>query len=460
MTGGRLGASFRDPAGYMFVEGGTLYRRVNAGYAAGFDELVSSGLYRVLVDKGWLVSHEQQPVTEEDGSRIIRPEPIPYVSYPYEWSFSQLQDAALLTLHIQLSSLARGMTLKDASAFNVQFVGSRPVFIDTLSFEPYRDGQPWVAYRQFCQHFLAPLALRSHVDDRLGHLFRRYLDGIPLDLAVKMLPMATRLRPGLLLHLHGHARSQQRHARAGTGDAEAVRIRPLTKNRQIALLESLRQTVLSCRAPRQVTEWSHYYHDTSYSADAMSAKERLVCELVETVAGRARLLHDVGANTGRFSRLLAGPARYVVSHDVDEAAVEQHYVRNREHGEEGILPLVMDLTNPSPASGWGLAERLSSLDRLAGGVVVALALVHHLAIGNNVPLSMIASMFAQVAEAAVVEFVPKGDRQVRRLLATRADVFPTYTEEAFAEAFRAHFEIVRRVPVTGMDRVLFAMSRR
>jgi ribosomal protein L11 methylase PrmA len=460
MTGSRLGSSFRDPSGFVYVEGGTLFRQVSHRYAEHYDLLMRSGLYQALVDKGRLVAHEEiAPPASSDAYRILQPQVVPYVSYPYEWCFSQLKDAALLTLDIQILSLSHGMVLKDASAYNVQFIGARPVFIDTLSFETYRQGTPWVAYRQFCEHYLGPLALMAHRDVRLRQLLSRFIDGVPLDLVAEMLPLRTRARYGLFAHIHLHAKSQRRH-RDDAGAGAPLRIPTLPKMRLIALMESLRATVRGCQLPEQRTEWGDYYDETNYSQESMSAKEALVKRLVEETADPAGLTHDVGGNTGRFSRLIAGPDRYVVSHDIDELAIERNYGEAKRLGSSAVLPLVLDLSNPSPAIGWALEERSSALERIAGGNVIALALIHHLAISNNVPLPHLAALFARLARTLIIEFVPKEDSQVRRLLATREDVFPDYTLAAFETEFSRHFEITQRHEVTGTVRTLFAMRRR
>jgi hypothetical protein len=459
MTGNRLGSSFRDPSGFLYDAGGTLFRQVNRTYSAHYDLLMGSGLYQALVDRGWLIGHEEDAAGPgpAEAYRILRPERVPYVSYPYEWCFSQLQDAALLTLDVQLLSLAYGMVLKDASAYNIQFIGTRPVFIDTLSFETYQEGAPWVAYRQFCQHFLAPLALMAYRDVRLGQLLGRFLDGLPLDLVTGLLPRHTKWRYGLFAHLHLHARSQQRH-HDDAGAGEPVKIPSLPRARLLALMQSLRATVRGCRLPEWRTEWSDYYDDTNYSPEAMAAKETLVLRLVESV--ESGVTHDIGANTGRFSRLVAGPERYVVSHDIDELAVERNYQETKRLGTNVVLPLVLDLTNPSPPLGWALEERSSAPERISGGTVLALALVHHLAISNNVPLPHVASLFGRLARTLIIEFVPKEDSQVRRLLATREDIFPDYTLPSFEAAFVPLFEITHRVAVPGTERTLFAMRRR
>jgi ribosomal protein L11 methylase PrmA len=454
----RLGASFRDPSGYVYRERGTLLRCVQKSYGPQYELLMQSGLYASLVDKRWLIPHVERELSSSDTDRYrtLQPEVVPFISYPYEWCFSQLKDAALLTLDIQLESLAFGMVLKDASAYNVQFMGSRPVFIDTLSFETYEEGRPWVAYRQFCQHFLGPLALMAYRDLRLRELLARFIDGPPLDLVAGLLPAKTRLRYGLLAHLHAHARSQVRHA----GDAVThARVPRLPKNRLVALMHSLRSTVQKCEPPSRRTEWSDYYEATNYSAEAMAAKESLVQRLVQDTAPPAGLVHDLGANTGRFSRLLAASGRTVIAHDLDDLAVERNYQASRSAGAN-VLPLVLNLANPSPALGWALEERASTLDRIDGSTVVALALVHHLAISNNVPLPDLAALFARMASTLVIEFVPKEDSQVQRLLATRQDIFPDYTLDGFDAAFSAHFEITHRQAVPDSSRTLLAMRRR
>jgi ribosomal protein L11 methylase PrmA len=454
----RLGSSFRDPSGFVYVADGALFRQVQQRYGAHYELLMRSGLYQALVERGWLVAHEEvdRPAAV-DAYRTLRPAIVPYVSYPYEWCFSQLKDAALLTLDIQILSLSFGMILKDASAYNVQFVGSRPVFIDTLSFEKYEEGAPWIAYRQFCEHFLAPLALSAYRDARLQQLLSRFLDGVPLDLASELLPARTYARYGLLAHVHLHARSQRRH-RDDASLAAPLRIPRIPKGRLLALMESLRAAVSGCGLPDRRTEWSNYYDETNYTSDAMSAKEALVQRLVGDTAAPTGLTHDLGANTGRFSRLVAGPSRYVVSHDIDELAVERNYRLNQ--GRRDVLPLVLDLRNPSPAIGWGLEERSSALERMSGGTIIALALVHHLAISNNVPLPQLASLFSRLARTLIIEFVPKDDSQVQRLLATREDVFPDYTLAAFEAELSRFFDIIHRHEVPGTVRTLFAMRRR
>ena len=454
---GRLASSFRDPCGFLFTHDGRLYRQVNRAGAGDFRLLAQSGLLETLTAKGLLVAHRDAPLDlarDADAVAVIEPEPIPFISHPYEWCFTQLQDAALATLRIQALALERGMVLKDASAYNVQFRGGRAVFIDTLSFTAYREGEPWVAYRQFCRHFLAPLALMARRDVRLGALLRAHIDGVPLDLAARLLPWCTRLQPALLMHIHAHAASERRHGHSGAAAAKVT----VSRRALEGLVDGLRQAVQGLRWRGGGTEWGDYYDHTNYSGDALDHKKALVRAFLGE-AGDG-MVWDLGANNGLFSRLAAEMGRLVVAADVDPVAVERNWQECRQGRQPLMLPLVMDLTNPSPALGWAHAERASLLQRGPADTVMALALVHHLAISNNVPLPRVAEFLAAAGRHLIVEFVPKADSQVQRLLATRADVFPDYHLEGFRAAFGAAFDIVKEEPVAGTERTLFLMRRK
>ena len=456
MSDGPHAASFRDPSGFLFHHQGTLFRQVNRSYETDYNLLRDSGLYDLLIEKGLLIPHREVSLDlarSNDAVRILEPELVPFISYPYEWCFSQLKDAALVTLRIQRLALKKGMSLKDASAYNIQFHEGRPVLIDTLSFTAYQDGAPWVAYRQFCQHFLAPLALMALRDIRLGALLRSNIDGVPLDLAARLLPMRTRFSPGLLMHIHAHARSQKKHeARRSTGRTTRV-----GKKALLGIIDSLKGTVAKLNWRPGGTEWGEYYDDTNYSESSLQTKKDLVGTMLDRTDSRT--VWDVGANNGYFSQVASDRGLFTLAADIDPTAVEQNWRACRKGGRPHMLPLVMDLTNPSPALGWGHRERDSFLDRGPADTVIALALVHHLAISNNVPLDRLAEFFALAGRHLIIEFVPKTDSQVQRLLATREDVFPTYDLASFEQAFAGFFEILDKAVIEGSERTLFLMRR-
>ncbi len=257
--------SFRDPSGFLFYHNGELYRQINTAYRENYDLLMTSGLYSDLIREELLIPHKEADGVSPPSDKfykIIRPEPIPFISYPYEWSFSQLRAAALLTLNIQKRALTFGMSLRDASAYNIQFRKGKPILIDTLSFEKYREGAPWIAYRQFCQHFLAPLALMSYRDIRLNQLLRIYIDGIPLDLANSLLPFRVRLHLSLFTHISLHARSQKRFA---DKEVDTGR-RTMSRLSFRGLIDNLESAVRKLTWKKYRTEWGNYYEDTNYSA--------------------------------------------------------------------------------------------------------------------------------------------------------------------------------------------------
>lgn len=455
----RLDSSFRDPSGFLFRREGVLYRQVNNLYKENYRRLVESGLYDRLVSTGLLIPHEEvdeQPFEEDSAYLVLRPEPLKFISYPYEWCFSQLKDAALVTMEIQKSALKYDLSLKDSSAYNIQFHEGRPILIDSLSFEVYREGEPWVAYRQFCQHFLAPLALMAYRDVRFGQLLRVYIDGLPLDLATGLLPKRTLIDFGLLTHLHLHAAAQKRYA-GETVDKEDVS-RAMSRNSFLGLIDSLENTINKLRWKPSGTEWGDYYEASAghYSRKAFEHKREKVAKFIERIQPNS--VWDLGANVGEFSRLASERGIPTLAFDIDPAAVERNYLACRENEDVNLLPLLMDLTNPSPALGWQNRERKSFLERAPAGAVLALALIHHLAIGNNVPLPDLADFFQQLGRWLIVEFIPKSDSQVKRLLAMREDIFPQYNEESFKDVFAGRFEILDEVPIQDSQRALYLME--
>jgi hypothetical protein len=458
----QLSASFRDPSGFLFTDNGVLYRQINRAYSNDYARLMDSGLYDRLVKASLLIPHvevEQAPAESDLAERsrsaafkVIQPERVPFISYPYEWSFSQLKDAALATLSIQKRAMKLDMSLKDASAYNIQFVRGKAILIDTLSFEIYKEGEPWVAYKQFCQHFLAPLALMAYRDVRLSQLLRVYIDGVPLDLASELLPTKTKFNFGLLTHIHIHAGAQKRYS----DKVVAPRKSGMNKQALTGLIESLESTIKKLTWKPAGTEWGDYYENTNYTDSAFEHKKQLVHEWA--IEKKPALVWDLGGNTGIFSREAASSGAFTVSFDIDPAAVEQNYRTVKTKKDQNILPLVLDLTNPSPALGWDNNERDSFGARGPVDMALALAVIHHLAISNNVPLPQLANFFAAHCKWLVIEFVPKSDSQVRKLLASREDIFTGYTREGFEAAFSSRFTIHKSEPVRNSERTLYLMK--
>jgi len=457
-------SSFRDPSGYIYRDPkGKVLRVVNKYGRQDYDGLVNGGLYKELSGDKLIIAHKDVTSTykKQFGAevyKVIEPKQLTLVTYPYEWSFSQYKDAALTTLEIHRRALENGLSLKDASAYNIQFVDGSPIFIDTLSFEAYSEGEPWVAYRQFCQHFLTPLTLMAYKDIELNKLMRIYIDGVPLGLAAKLLPKKAKLKPGILAHIILHARSQAQHENAEEGTVKKMKKAKISKARQLALIQNLANTIKSLPVSKKNTEWGEYYTFTNYTKRSFKQKEKLVFDMAKKV--KPKTVWDLGANDGSFSRVVATLGAEVASFDIDPNAIEKNYRAVKKAKETNILPLLLDLTNPSPAIGWANSERQSFIQRGPADLVMSLALIHHLSISNNVPLPELADFFAGISKNLIMEFVPKQDSKVQKLLASRKDIFSGYNEEGFETVFSKHFTVVEKKKVGGSKRTLYLLSRK
>ena len=459
--------SFRDSSGFVFYSNGTPYRAISAQYQQTFKHFITSGLYAVLITKKYLIPHSDvsesaeaffiKEYAEANIYKIIQPELIPFISYSYEWCFSQLKAAALLTLKIQEEALKHGMTLKDASAFNIQFIGCRPVFIDTLSFEILEAEKPWVAYKQFCQHFLAPLALSKYNSLDLQQLSRQFIDGIPLDLTSKLLPVSSYLNAGLAIHIHLHAKIASKYGAHGKTAETQSRLKT-TKAKQLGILNHIQDGILALQLKSSDSQWSDYYKDNSYSESALTEKKNLVAHWVDAI--NPRTIWDIGCNTGMFSEIVGTKSNSVIAFDSDAKSVEHLYKKMQNEEEAHVLPLVIDIANPTPAIGWAGMERKSLFERGPADAILALALVHHLTISHGIPFCKIASCFSRCTDNLIIEFVPKEDPQTQRLLVTRKDVFDTYNSEGFLNAFSEYFTVVKRNTIADSGRELFWMKKK
>ena len=444
------GASFRDPSGNVIHYKNEIYRIINHNYKNEFDHFIKSGLYQKLISENLIVEYNEDDTIQiksdfDNFYKIIKQEKIHFISYPYEWSFDMLKDAALTILRIQKICLEFGMSLKDASAYNVQFHNGKPILIDTTSFEMYQDG-PWKAYRQFCEHFLAPLALMSKKDVRLFQLLLSNIDGIPLDIAAEIIPKSTFTNFGLAAHIHAHAKAQKHY------EDKKVKKQKLRKIQLLGIIENLKSTINNLKI-NQETEWANYYNDTNYSDIAEKEKCIIVKNFLKKCS--SEMVIDLGANDGRFSEIAAENS-YVVSMDIDPIAVNNNYLKYNPK----IIPIVTNLANPSPAIGWNNNERKSLFDRIKNNTCIALALIHHLRITHGIPLENQFEVFSKIAKFLIIEFVPKEDSQVKRLLQNRDDVFDDYDIKTFERVAFKNFENIEYLEVKDSLRKIYLMKNK
>ena len=456
-------ASFRDPCGFVYDDGSHIYRTVTQTYAKEWDKFQDNGFLTTLFDRGLLPFEK---ITEEipielnscsENIAILKVRRLPFISYPYEWAFSQLKEAALLTLDMHEAALEKGFILKDASAYNIQFFEGKPVFIDHLSFEIWKEGQPWQAYGQFCQHFLAPLALMAKKDIRLGRLSQNYIDGIPLDLTSSLLPGMTKFSLGLAMHIHLHATMRQRYADTRKS-AEKAKNEHITIKKMLDIAHSLRDTVNNLELSKKTTEWGEYYSDTNYSEEARIHKEKIVTEIASKYPGHMAI--DLGANTGIFSRLLSPYFDIVISPDGDHSAVEIHWTKER---VPNILPLLIDFSSPSAYIGFGNIERQSFTNRCNANFITVLALCHHLRFTFGIPFKQQIEWFKNLLidqGILLIEFIPKNDSQVQRLLAARDDIFDDYNEDNFLRICeKLNLTIINQFKINESHRSIYVLKK-
>jgi len=453
-------SSFRDNSGFIFIKDNIVYRRINLCYKESFNKLMESGLYQKLADEGLIVKHTIVDVNDywsEESYLTIKPEQIPFISYPYEWCFSQLQDAAKATIRIAQIALECGMILRDASAYNIQFVNGKALLIDTLSFG-IKDNKPWVAYGQFCRHFLAPLLIAKYKGYETIKYLASEIDGFPLDLASGMLPKKTRFNFSIYLHIHLHAQSVKKYS--NKQDIGKNRHASLSDNSLKALFSSLYGMVHKIRIKKVETEWASYYNDFSYNDESFKFKKDKVKEYILKSRDLSQYIVDLGANDGEFSRIGISEGFEVIAADIDHGACEHNYRKINKNKEAGLLPMLINLANPSPAIGFSNKERDSFAQRINDKkpILMALALIHHLSISNNTPLDKTASFFASLCKAIIIEFVPKSDPQTQKLLVSREDIFDKYTKENFEKVYSEYFNISESVIIPGTERTLYLMT--
>lgn len=455
-------ASFRDPAGRIYHLDGRVFRTISKNAVSEFEAVQqNSALQNLIEDKKVVPSLHAEgvalPADDAGIGKIVEHPSLPFISYPYEWSFSLLKAAALHHLDLQIALLPAGVSLSDATSYNIQFNGPRPIFIDALSFTHYNEGDYWLAHRQFCEQFLNPLLMHALVGVSHNDLFRGSLEGLPTTTLANLIPFSKRFSWNVFSHVTLPARMQKRGDQA-TDQAAKATSRPLPRNAYLGMLHQLRQWIAKLKIDGiKETVWGDYEKNNSYCSSDADAKERLIAEFADTY--RPNLMADLGCNSGAYSEIaLKNGAKKVIGFDADHGALEAAYARAVANKLD-FLPLFQDAANPSPDQGWNGHERASFTQRAAKmDGLVALAFVHHIAIGRNIPLEKFTEWICNIAPRGIVEFVPKEDPMVGALLRLRRDIFPDYTLENFKSLISRHAKIVKSEQVTQTGRVLITFD--
>lgn len=448
-------SSYRDPSGFIFEKEGILYRQVNTVFKDDFDFFINSGCYKKLAEIELLIPHETIPgnlTGAADYYLTLQPEKINFISYPYEWSFDMLKDAALLTLQLVKEAISFQLILKDATPYNIQWHKGKLIFIDTLSFEKYKEAEPWIAYRQFCENFLGPLLLMHYNKKPLQQWQLAYPEGIPLDIVSSLLPVKSRFSLYTYLHIHLHTKISS-HKNNSTNKGQAF-----SKQKLLNLINSLESLIAKLSIPYQQSTWSEYYEEVAKRNNYLSEKKRIIEVWIHQLSGIKKVA-DLGANDGEFSKLIATKNMAVIAADFDPFCINNLYREIKSSGIKNIQPLILDLSNPSPAIGVNNDERNSFISRCKADLVVALALIHHLVIGKNIPFQKAAAFFSTVGDNLIIEFVAKDDEKIELMLKGKKDIYTAYNEQEFLKAFEKYFSIADRITIDNTNRVLFFMKK-
>ena len=452
--------SFRDRTARVFYCDGSVFRGLSSSAWDEWQSVAATSFFKHGVETGRIVATEVASSVQAHGAdlpfewaAVLRHQTIPFVAYPYEWCFGMLKRAALLQLELLEAALAEGMTLKDATPFNLQWIGSSPIFIDVASFVRWRPGQPWAGYRQFCRMFLYPLFLQAYKGVPFHPWLRGRLDGIGADECRRMMSWRDMFRAGVLSHVVAQSRFERHYAGTGREIRRELQHAGFDKRLIAANLAGLKKLVTGLTWVPSASAWSNYVCLNSYDHDGSSAKERFVEAVL--ASKKHRIVWDLGSNTGRFAKLAARFADYVVAIDSDHESIERLYNELRQETRQNILPLVMDLSDPSPGLGWRGAERRPLLQRGPPDLVLCLALIHHLAITSNIPIADLVDWFADVGADLVIEFPTPDDAMVKRLLINKDSVYADYCVEYFENALGTRFDIRDRLVLPSGTRVLY-----
>jgi hypothetical protein len=451
-------ASFRDPSGYMFYDGDILRRAINPIYFKQYNALKDSGFFKTLIKNSLLIAHEETSVSQEQ--IVLTPEPIPFITNPYEWSFEQYKHAALHTLKIQKYALSKGFILKDASAYNVTFHKGSPVFIDTLSFDFYEENTPWRAYKQFITHFFGPLVLASYHGTEIFKMLQTHIDGIPVKLISSLLPGKTKLSSTIFTNIHLLAKMERTHSEDYKAETKIAKLSLKAQNNIIDnLFDFIKKLSL-----KEETEWGDYYDKTNYNDAAFQGKKTLIEDWVTSL--NPQRLIDIGGNDGTFARTVVHKVPHVIVTDIDSNAVAYNYKQVQQNKETNMLPFVCDVLQPTPGIGLNNTERNSLIERLqyySPDVTMALALIHHITLSGNVPFNRSAEFFASFSKYLVIEFPTREDSWVVSLLVRKREFmnhFDFYNQAAFEAGYQHYFDIEKKEVVPGTKRVLYLLKNK
>ncbi len=446
-------ASYRDPSGYIYKHESLYYRFVGNKYKLHYEHASKKDLFRKAIAKNLLLNFKETDeihnTDKEAHYKTLFPDQIVFENYPWEWCFDQYRDAAITTLSLCKLSLQNGMILKDASPLNIRLMDGKMKWIDHLSFEIYKDGDTWIAYRQFCEMFLNPLLIASYCGLEVHRLLKAYPEGLTAQSTAQLLPFHCRFKLHVQLHVFVQANIQSKTK------TKSIPNKKLSVQKLMHIIESLFTCINSLRLPMTQKKWSNYYQETILSEAYLKSKKGQLINILSELDYTNVL--DAGCNDGTITLLCNNKAN-IIAADSAPDCINQFYNLIKKNNIRNVYPFVLDLTFPSENMGWNNNEYPAFFQRKKFDLIIALALIHHLCIRKNIPLDKVAGLFASNGKQLIIEFVPKNDPKSQELLLNRENIFENYNEENFINSFSKFYKIMKEYKINNSDRKIYYMN--
>ena len=454
--------SFRDPAGKVFYNSNKVYRIIKQAGKDRIDFLNTKDLINIsskndfLIESRLLIDQEVKDLGFNKEEIIFEHKKIPYVSYPYEWSFSQLKAAALHHLDFNIFLLEQGATLIDASAYNIQFIGSKPIFIDLLSIREYIDGEYWYGHKQFCENFLNPLVLTSKKGVQFNNWFKGNLEGIPTNDLNNLLSFLDKFSYNIFVHVYLLNKFENKYKNQN----KEVKInlkRKFPKKNFISMLKQLRSFIKNLKPKKIKTVWENYSVANTYEKSEENEKVKIVKKFIDE--NKFKKIIDLGCNDGFYSKIaIDNNTNFVVGFDYDPISIDRAF-NDFKKNQTNFLPLIFDATNPSSNIGWNENERKSFNNRADFDALLALAFEHHLVIAKNIPLLDAISWLTSLAPKGLIEFVPKNDETIQKMIKFKGAIFLDYNEDNFRNCIEKKTKIISINQITSSGRKIYQYEK-
>ena len=455
--------SFRDPSNRIFESEGKIYRAIFNSGKSDYINIQQSGIIQKLINKKYLIDTDELDRRNKLYSHeelknvyiILNHKKIPFISYPYEWCFEQLKKAAIFHLDLQLYLLENNFNLKDSSAFNIQFIGGEPIFIDFFSLQKYNDGDYWIGYKQFCENFLNPLYLSFKKNVQFNHIIRSNLEGISSTTLNNLLSFKDKLS----LNVFSHIVLQSRYEKKVLLDEKSSikkfkKLKKLPKKNLISMITIIKNWIKKFNIQNKKSTWSDYSVINTYKDFEKKKKIDIVKKFTNKI--KPNLLVDLGCNTGDYSiAALENGANYAVGFDFDIESLNKSYDRS-----PNFLPLWFDAANPSPDQGFMQKERDGFERRVKSDALISLAFIHHLVIAKNISVQMFVEWISKISQFGLLEFVPKNDETIQKMLISKRDIYKDYNIDNLIKYLEYDFKIVSIDQVSESGRKIIEYSKK